>query len=134
MKKILTLVLLLSVGLLASSCRKEITQIVQPNKTVLFNLDKWERNSNTGIFYVTYSAPEIDSYFNDNGAVLVYFSRGDNGVYEQIPQTYEGVSYSYTHKAGSIEIDAENADGTPLDPNDVPPTGLIKVVFVDSQP
>ncbi|GAA4335615.1 hypothetical protein GCM10023149_43670 [Mucilaginibacter gynuensis] len=132
MKKILTLVLLLSVGLLASSCRKEITQIVQPNKTVLFNLDKWERNSSTGIYFVTYSTPEIDNYFNDNGAVLVYFSRGDNGVYEQIPQTYEGVSYSYTHKAGSIEIDAEDSDGNPL--TSAPPTGLIKVVFVDSQP
>jgi hypothetical protein len=60
--------------------------------------------------------PEIDSYFNDYGGVLVYFSF-NQGVYEQIPYTYNNVAYSYTHEKGAIVLYAQTPNGvTPIKP------------------
>ena len=59
--------------------------------------------------------PEIDNYFNDYGGVLVYFSF-TNGVYEQVPEVFDGVSYSYITR-GAIVLYAQTPDGvTPIKP------------------
>lgn len=110
MKKILTLVSCV-IMLAASSCTKKyITP--NPNQTILINVksNTWTTSDGGKTFVSIVDAPEIDSYFNDHGGVLLYFSF-TNGVYEQIPEVYDGVSFSYTHNKGSIALYAQASDG-----------------------
>jgi hypothetical protein len=69
--------------------------------------------------------PEIDKNFNDYGGVLVYISF-DSGIYEQIPQVYNGVSYSYLTRSGQIVLEIQSSDGI----GTVTPPGSVKVKIV----
>ncbi len=73
--------------------------------------------------------PEIDNYFNDYGAVLAYISF-DSGIYEQIPQVYNGVSYGYVSRSGKIVLEIQSSDclGTVTPPGSV----KVKVVLIES--
>src|SRR3982750_1633803 len=128
MKRILSIVGCIVV-LAASSCTKKyITP--NPNQTILLNVKSTDWTTDDG--GKTYSAvipmPEIDSYFNDHGGVLVYFSFTD-GVYEQIPETYQGISYSYTHNPGYIAVYAQASDGVSTITS--PDAATVKLVLVD---
>ncbi|MEO8886241.1 MAG: hypothetical protein ABI367_09280 [Mucilaginibacter sp.] len=118
MKKLLTILCVAMVAIGLSSCTKKyITP--NPNQTILFTVptSSWTLSTDGKSYYSVISTPEIDSYFNDNGGVLVYFSF-TNGVYEQVPEVYNGVSYSYTHNAGSVVLYAQTPDGvTPIKPD-----------------
>src|SRR5690606_19304502 len=82
MKKII--LMLLPALLLLGSCQK--TYLV-PNKTIIVDLPS--RNwtlANDARSYTSYiDMPELDRYTNEQGAVLVYLSFGEE-TYEQIPQ------------------------------------------------
>lgn len=134
MKRILTLALLLGVVLFASSCRKEVTQVIQPNQTVVFPVSSssWQYDSELNSWYVNLDMPEIDDYIQENGGVLVYMNREGDG-YEQLPFLYDQVTYSYVTFAGGIQITAQyyDANGT----SDTPPrptSSTLKVVLIDS--
>ena len=95
----------------ASSCTKKyITP--NPNQTILINVasSSWTTTDGGKTFVSVINTPEIDNYFNDHGGVLVYFSF-TNGVYEQIPEVYQGISFSYTHNPGSLALYAQASDG-----------------------
>jgi hypothetical protein len=113
MKKVLSILCLVLVTIAFSSCKKEYVTNVVPNQTILFNVPSsaWTLSTDGKSYYTVISTPEIDSYFNDYGGVLAYFSF-TTGVYEQIPEVYNGVSYSYTHNAGSVVLYAQSFDGT----------------------
>lgn len=118
MKKILSIICLAIVVMVAPSCKKEYITQASPNLTILFNVPvtAWTLSTDGKSYYAVISTPEIDSYFNDYGGVLAYFSF-TQGVYEQIPEVYNGVSYSYTHNQGSVVIYAQSYDGgTPIKP------------------
>ncbi|MEO6149526.1 MAG: hypothetical protein ABIN95_03490 [Mucilaginibacter sp.] len=136
MKKFLTLVLLIGVAMVASSCKKEITQVIQPNQTIIFNVQSgdWQLNQAKTTYFTTLDdIPEIDNYFHENGGVLVY-GMFENGIYEQFPQVYDGISYSYSYVNGSIEIDAQLFDGSTYPESAKPGAVKVKVILVDSQP
>lgn len=129
MKKILSIIGCIVV-LAASSCTKKyITP--NPNQTILLNVKSTDWTTDDG--GKTYSAvipmPEIDSYFNDHGGVLVYFSFTD-GVYEQVPEVYQGVSYSYTHNQGSLALYAQAASGGAAIAQ--PDDAVVKLLLIDS--
>ncbi len=112
-----------------TSCTKEY---VVPNRTIItelrpgdwVNVDQQSRS-----FYAEIAMPEIDDYVNEHHGVLVYVSFG-NRVYEQIPQVYNGVSYSYYTEPGQIVMELQNSDGI----STVTPPGsmTVKVVLVES--
>jgi hypothetical protein len=129
MKKILTIISCI-VLIAATSCTKQyITP--NPNQTILFTVpsSSWSTTDGGKTYSSVINAPEIDTYFNDHGGVLVYFSF-TNGVYEQIPETYQGVSFSYTHNPGSIALYSQASDGisTILPPADM----TLKLVLIPS--
>src|SRR5471030_1613573 len=118
MKKILSILCFTLVVVAFSSCKKEYITYEGPNVTVLFNVPTtaWTLSTDGKSYYTVISTPEIDSYFNNYGGVLAYFSF-TTGVYEQIPEVYNGTSYSYTHNPGSIVLYAQNSAGTtPVQP------------------
>jgi len=119
-------ILLLSIILLffGAGCKKE--QIV-PNRTIhtTLNASNWIKLDGGRAYTASINMPEIDNYFNDYGGVLVYVSF-ENGTYEQIPQVYNGVSYSYLTRSGQIVMEIQSSDGI----GTISPPGTIKVKIV----
>lgn len=134
MKKILTIIMLASVTILGTSCKKEITQVVQPsNQTIIFPVssNKWALNEDQTTFSTVLDVAEIDNYFQGNGAVLVYISFDNGTTYEQIPEVYNGRAFSYAHYNGSIEIDAQAYDAASQQISN-PGDCKVKVVLLES--
>ena len=130
MKKILSILFVAVIAIGLSSCKK--TYITpNPNQTILFDVpvSSWVLSDDGRSYYALLSTPEIDSYFNDNGGVLVYFSF-NKGVYEQVPYVYNNVSYSYTHNQGSVVLYAQTPNGvTPIRPNAM----TLKLLLINSE-
>ena len=137
MKTILAVLgcLILFVG---TSCTKQYVTATTPNKTVLFTVlgtSGWSPSTDQSGGQ-SYSAaltqlPELDSYVQQNDGVLVYFSYDGGATYEALPETYNGISYSYTSTIGAISLFAQGSDGSQLS---APPSSdiQVKVVLVES--
>ena len=130
MKKILSILFVAVIAIGLSSCKK--TYITpNPNQTILFDVpvSSWVLSDDGRSYYALLSTPEIDSYFNDNGGVLVYFSF-NKGVYEQVPYTYNNVAYSYTHNQGDVVLYAQTPNGvTPVKPAAM----TVKLLLINSE-
>lgn len=112
-----------------ASCTKEY---VVPNRTIITELRAadWVNVSNQGRnFYAEIDMPEIDEYVNEHHGVLLYISFGDR-AYEQVPQVYNGVSYSYYTRPGQIVLELQSSDGVAT----VTPPGsmTVKIVLIES--
>jgi hypothetical protein len=113
---------------LSSACKKEA---IVPNRTIntTINSGSWIKLNSGRTYTTSIDMPEIDNYFNDRGGVLVYISF-EKGSYEQIPQVYNGVSYSYVTRAGQIVLEIQSSDGV----GTVTPPGSLtaKIVLIES--
>jgi hypothetical protein len=70
---------------------------------------------------------DISSDFANYGGVIVAISYSD-GVYEQIPEVYNGTSFSFTYNNGNVTIYAQSPDGnTPIAPTQ---TLKVKITLV----
>lgn len=121
--------LLIPILFLVTACTKSTTN---PNQTVLTTItsSKWS-SADGGKTYSTFiNMPEIDSYTNAYGAVLVYATFDNGTTYEQVPEVYNGIAYSFTHKVGQVEIDIQASNGTSI----ITPPGTIgvKIVLIPS--
>ncbi|MEJ7780017.1 MAG: hypothetical protein WKF68_10535 [Daejeonella sp.] len=114
----------LSLILFAAGCKKET---IVPNRTIIITLNtgRWIQVNGGRTYTASIDMPEIDNYFNDHGGVLVYISF-ENGTYEQVPQVYNGVSYSYVTRSGQIVMEIQSSDGT----GTVTPPGTVRVKIV----
>jgi hypothetical protein len=114
----------LSLIIFIAGCKKEM---IVPNRTIITTLNSgnWVQNSGGRTYTAAINMPEIDNYFNDHGAVLVYISF-ENGTYEQVPQVYNGVSYSYITRTGQIILEIQSSSGL----GTVTPPGTVKVKIV----
>nr|WP_294895470.1 hypothetical protein [uncultured Pedobacter sp.] len=137
---------ILIVGLMilgVSACRKVTNEYyTTPNQTVYTTIDakSWVKTTNNK-GDETYSADinflNSDIYQNDFDGVLVYldFSNGNdnlNSTYEPIPQTYDGLSYSYVVTQQKITVQVQPSSGTGT--FSIPPgTVKAKIVMIASQ-
>ena len=114
----------LSLIIFIAGCKKEM---IVPNRTIITTLNSgnWVQNSGGRTYTAAINMPEIDNYFNDHSAVLVYISF-ENGTYEQVPQVYNGVSYSYITRTGQIILEIQSSSGL----GTVTPPGTVKVKIV----
>ncbi|MEO6522402.1 MAG: hypothetical protein ABIN91_12030 [Mucilaginibacter sp.] len=114
---------------LVTACTKST---VNPNQTILTTISssKWSTVDGGKTYAAFISTPEIDSYTNAYDAVLVYASFDAGKNYEQVPEVYNGIAYSFTHKIGQVEIDAQSSTGANTIPS--PGTVDIKIVLVRS--
>jgi hypothetical protein len=131
------LCLLLSASLLFSNCKKEVTQVtevtqvVQPNRTILATLQpgNWKFDASSNTYYNEISVPEIDDNVVKTQGVLAYMSF-NNVRYEILPDVLNGSTYVCFYQKGLFDVEIQNADGTAV----LPPTGAIslKIVLIDS--
>jgi hypothetical protein len=131
MKKFFSIACLVLIVAALSSCTKKYITEATPNQTYFVTVPaaNWVQTTDGKSDSVSIKAPAIDNYFNDHGATLVYFSFY-KGVYEQIPEVYNNVAYSYIHYPGNLVLYAQPpGGGTPVKPtSDI----TIKLVLVDS--
>jgi hypothetical protein len=129
MRKHLLIICCTMTLLAATSCTKQYVT-PNPNQTILFTITSWALTSDSKAYATNLDIPEIDSYFQGHGGVLVYLSFDSGVTYEQVPEVYNNLSYSYTHSAGILTLYAQTADGTqPVNP---PSNIQVKVVLVAS--
>jgi hypothetical protein len=100
MKKYLSIACVAIAVAALSSCTKKYITEATPNQTWITNpaiqTNDWTQTADGKSDSVDRVIPGISQFFNNNGATLVYFSYYP-GVYEQIPEVYNSVSYSYFH-------------------------------------
>jgi hypothetical protein len=147
MKKILTLICC-TMLIAATSCTKKYITPGTTNRTIFYTVKgglapagDWAPFTDSGTGSKAYQTtlgstdsplPELDSYTQANGAVLVYISYDKGATYEAVPETYSGTAFSFIHSKNSISIYAQSADGgtAVLPTSDI----LVKIVLVDSNP
>lgn len=119
----------LSLIIFAAGCKKEM---IVPNRTIITTLSSssWSQSNGGRTYTAAIDMPEIDNYFNDHGGVLVYISFDNGSTYEQVPQVYNGVSYSYITRSGEIVMEIQSSDG--LGTVTPPGTVRVKIVLIDS--
>ena len=133
MKKLIFIFLGLTILGVSMSCQKVTEEYYTvPNQTILTTLsaNSWS-TSNLGFTYlasINFVAKDI--YQNKTDGILVYISFG-NGVYEPVPQTYDGISYSYTARQDKVVLEIQSSDAkvkiTPPGPLNV------KIVLIPSK-
>lgn len=127
MKRILFTLCLAIVVLTVSSCQKDNN--VAPAARTIFTSTTNFTSTDGGLTYsADVSVPEIDNYYNNNGAVLVYQDTG-NSNYAQLPFVYNGYTFSFTYTGGHVYIDAQDSNGTSTisKPNNI----NLKIVLVN---
>jgi hypothetical protein len=132
MKKLLSILCIAVVVFTASSCKKETVVAPSNNFTVVktVNPDDWAiYNANT--LSVDLNVPALDNDYNESGAVLVYISYGDDDPWEQIPETFNGEAFSFTHNPGHVTLYKQKSSGSGA-PNNTDPI-YVKIVLIDSQ-
>lgn len=129
------LVVLCVLGLFFSACKKDTVTYPATasgsNKTVMLTIpaDSWVTTDNGVSYYASLNVPAITAAAADNDAVSAYISYGNN-VYEQIPEVYQGVSYSYTYSTGNVTVYAQSPGAA--EAINAPPAVTLKVVLVSS--
>ena len=130
MKRSLFLAIAVMFVVALSSCTKKY---VTPNNNITVvdrvNVNRWVPSDDGKAFSAEIPMPELDNYYNESGAVLAYIAFAP-GVYEQIPQVYDGISYSFYHSIGKVVIYAQTASGSaPVKPQN---NLDVKVVLIES--
>jgi len=134
MKKIIT-ILGCIILLAATSCTKQYVSPGTTNQTIYANVapgDWVPYTDNNGS--QSYSAPInislLTSNFAQIGGTIVAISYDGGNTYEQLPEVYANLSYSFTYNAGNVTLYAQSADGTtPIQPT-LPI--MVKIILVDS--
>ena len=129
MKKILFL-LLISGALLASSCTKNYAVIPNQTSYSTVTASNWSTTDN-GLNYVAPISPGPGVTFGQKSdGVLIYFSFDSGKSYEQIPEVYNNVSYTFTNDGGTITLYAQSANGSQT--ITTPPDLTAKIIVVPS--
>jgi hypothetical protein len=130
MRKLLSIVCCSMVLLTVSSCTK---QYVTPNQNQTIFADLTASNwtpytDNAGV--KSYQAPidvkQLDGASAQYDGVVVSISYDGGTTYEQLPEVYGNLSYSYTYNKGNVTIYAQTPDGITA----VQPTDPIKVKII----
>lgn len=132
MKRILTIVSCVMVLFAISSCTKNyvapnntetVYATIPPSAWTLYTVDNKS-------YMAPISVPDIGPGFAQTGGLIVAISY-TNGVYESIPEVYNGTSFSYTYNTGNVTLYAQSPDGsTPVAPTD---TVKVKITLVATQ-
>jgi len=130
MKKYL-LLLYLPMLVLAAGCKKNITEVIVPNKIVMVTIaaENWGTTDQKN-WIVDKNIPELAEKYVTKRATLVYrVLAGQNN--EQWPVNYEGLAYSYSIRASKIVFNVTHADGQTVIAR--PAAMTFKVVLIEAE-
>ena len=134
MKKILT-ILGCVILFAASSCTKQYVSPATTNQTYLYDVPAtawtpYKDNFGNSSYQASIAVNALSGDVAKYAGVLVAMSYDGGSTYEQLPEVYDGISYSYVYSSGNVSVYAQSSDGTAA----VQPTLPIrvKVILVDS--
>ncbi len=132
MKKILT-ILGCVILFAASSCTKQYVNPGTTNETIYatVNPSDWKLyTTDNKSYFASINVPDLSSGATSFAGVLVAISYDNGATYEQLPEVYNGTSFSFTYSAGNVSIYAQSPDGGTA----IQPTAAVKVkiILVDS--
>lgn len=133
MRKLLSIVCCTIVLLSASSCTKQyITP--NPNRTVIANLtsSSWVVSNDNTAYQASIDVNALAANLTQYGGVVVSISYDGGITYEQVPEVYNSVSFSYTYNQGNVTIYAQTANGVLPPPSTVADPIKVKIVLVNS--
>lgn len=131
MKKILLFLLIGGGLLMAASCTKRYDTVI-PNQTVYKDIAPaaWTSADTNKTYTTVIPAGALGSFGQGQDGVLIYFTFDGGKTYEQIPEVYNNISFTYTITAGEIVLYAQSANGAQTI---TPPIALTaKIVLVPS--
>lgn len=131
MKKILSILCCAIVLLSVSSCTKKyITP--NPNKTIYADVatSDWAAYSDGKSYYVPITVADLDEASAQYDGVVVSVSYDGGKTYEQLPEVYNDLSYSFTYNTGNVTLYAQTSAGTL--PLAMPDAVKVKIVLVYS--
>jgi hypothetical protein len=116
MKKILT-ILSCAVLFALSSCTKQYVTPGNTNQTVYANIATtdwtlYTDNNGSKSYTAPISVNFLSQGFVKSGAVAVAISYDNGNTFEELPETYDNIAYSYTYNAGNVSLYAQSSDGT----------------------
>lgn len=130
MKKLLFIIAgIFSIGL--SSCTKQYISPATTNQTLYADVNPsdwtlYTDNSGSKSYSVPINIAQISEKFASIGGVIVAISYDGGSTYEQLPEVYANISYSFIYSAGNLSLYAQTADGSAA----VQPTLPIKVKII----
>jgi hypothetical protein len=133
MKKLLFLFLGLSV-LGVSACRKATQQYyTTPNQTVYYSVSNssWTTKDGGYTYGASLSFVQGDIYQNKYDGVLVYVSYDNGTTYISVPQTYNGLSYSYSATNQKVILEVQSSNFNQIISN--PGVLTVKLVLIPSK-
>lgn len=113
------------VGISVSSCNKGT--VIAPSTTINITANHWTTTNNGVTYTASIAAPDVNNYYQNSGAVLLYNYLGNN-EFEQLPNVFQGIAYRFTYTVGFIYIDAQSTNGSST--ISTPPTLNLKLVLV----
>jgi hypothetical protein len=133
MKK-LTIIILGFMILGVSACKK-ITQeyYTTPNQTIFYNVtaSNWTTADTGKTYLASFSFLQNDIYLNKYDGLLVYISYDGGTTYISVPQTYNGLAYSFSATNSKVVIEVQSSDYVQAIQN--PGTLSVKIVMIPSQ-
>ena len=107
------------------------TVVTVPNRTIVVNLTSgsWVPLNGGKSYTTAINVFELNDFMHERGGTLVYLSFGSR-TYEQIPQVYDGDSYSYVTRSGQVVLEVQRADAFGV----VTPPGsmTVKIILINS--
>lgn len=131
MKRLLSILCCTVVLLSVSSCTKQyITP--NPNQTIYADVatTDWVAYSDGNSYDVPINVPQLDGGLAQYGGLIVSVSYDGGNTYEQLPEVYNNLSYSFTYNKGNVTIYAQTAAGTL--PTAAPDPIKVKIILVSA--
>lgn len=129
------MILFAGVILLGTSACRKVTEnyYTTPNKSIYVERvnSQWSTSDNGKTYSTVIPFENSDNFYHEYDGILVYASFDNGEIYEQIPQTYQGISYSYSTTINDLVVDLQSAnfDVTVNPPSKV----LFKIVLIPSE-
>jgi hypothetical protein len=129
------IILFAGVILLGTTACRKVTEnyYTTPNKTIYVEriASQWTSSDAGKTYSTVIPFEDSDGFYHEYDGILVYASFDNGNIYEQIPQTYQGISYSYSTTINDAVVDLQSAnfDVTVTPPNKV----LFKIVLIPSE-
>lgn len=117
-----------------TSCQKDVNNYYTvANKTVYAERagSQWAMSNDGKTFSTSIPFLVTDNFYNDFDGILVYISY-DNVIWEQIPQVYQGIAFSYSTTNTELVVDMQYSDYTPITGGG-PGRVYFKIVLIPSQ-
>ncbi len=132
MKKILFIFLGVMI-LGVSSCKKVTEQYyTTPNQTIFYSINSssWKTADAGKTHAATLSFLKSDIYLNTYDGLLVYVSYDEGVTYISVPQTYNGLAYSYSATSSKVVLEVQSSDYIQTIQN--PGSLSVKIVLIPS--